>query len=230
MSRLCFATGCRFCSLCSQQGLLWRNLITLFFTVNNPGEKFSHGAPRQPRPDPLGEHRQAHAPTPRAHRNATRCAPRLKRKPLKRSTFVFSACTQHAHVHAPAPTPGHAPGVPHTAPKRMQKLFTSSIAFCHRICANAQTFRRSRLPVQHRLDALHAPRVTRLRPSNARTTTPGCALMTNAEAHRTGAHEHLHGARWRPATSVFHHVRITMAPTATAQAKERLFSRLRGRA
>lgn len=162
MSRLCFATGCRFCSLCSQQGLLWRNLITLFFTVNNRGEKFSHRTPPRPDVGALGEHPQRRAMLPRTQRPDTQRMRQAKRKPLKRSTFVFSVRAHRAYPGNRARAPGGAPDATHTAPKQRRKLFTSSIAFCHRIYANAQTFRRSPPPRSHRFDVPRPPRATRM--------------------------------------------------------------------
>lgn len=189
MSRLCFATGCRFCSLCSQQGLLWRNLITLFFTVNNPGEKFSHRRPPQADAAPLHEHRQRRAMLPCAQRPDTPRVPHAKRKPLKRSTFVFSARAHRAHPGTSARAPDGTPDATHTAPKQRRKLFTSLIAFCHRIYANAQTFLRSSPPGSHRFDVPSPPRATRMRTARARRGHPGAHGDTQTCAHdRTVMH------------------------------------------
>lgn len=191
MSRLCFATGCRFCSLCSQQGLLWRNLITVFFTVNNPGEKISHGASPRRCHHPRCKHRQRHATTRRTHRIDMHRAAHAKRKVLKRSTFVFSARARRmcntwlARARASARTP------PHTAPKRTRKLFTCPIAFCHRICTNAQTFRPSRPFGSHRPDAPRAPGTTSATVPDARATPPKGALVSNADVDPTVPHEYL---------------------------------------
>lgn len=139
---LCFATGCRFGSLVWQARSAGRNLITLFFTVNNPREKISHGCP----PAHLAWTLRKRSATPLrrslfacTHPSERRC---VERKTLKRSTFAN--CTADAPALQPA-TGDCADGIAtasRTGTKQGQKLFTSANAFCVRICRTAQTFGR----------------------------------------------------------------------------------------
>ncbi|MDQ1061789.1 hypothetical protein QE395_000941 [Stenotrophomonas sp. SORGH_AS 282] len=139
---LCFATGCRFGSLVWQARSAGRNLITLFFTVNNPREKISHGCP----PAHLAWTLRKRSATPLrrslfacTHPSERRC---VERKTLKRSTFAN--CTADAPALQPA-TGDCADGIAtasRTGTKQGQKLFTSANAFCVRFCRTAQTFGR----------------------------------------------------------------------------------------
>lgn len=139
---LCFATGCRFGSLVWQARSAGRNLITLFFTVNNPREKNSHGHPSTPPAKTLRER----PPTPR-RRSLSACThPRKRRcvgrKTLKRSTFAFRTAAAPALALATSTCAGGIATASRTGTKQGRKLFTSANAFCARICRTAQTFGR----------------------------------------------------------------------------------------
>ena len=227
MSRLCFATGCRFCSLCSQQGLLWRNLITLFFTVNNPGEKFSHGTPPQPGAGTLGEHRQRRAMLPRAQQPDAHHMRNAKRKPLKRSTFVFSARAHRAHPGNRARAADGTPDVTHTAPKRgenfshLRSLFATGFTQMRKLSGGRRHPDRTGWTCRDRRARPGcAPRTHSARTSGAHADTPTRAhdrtplrtppMRISRQRHRDGG----------PHRRRFRHARITLAPAATAQAKK----------
>jgi hypothetical protein len=127
--------------------------------------------------------------TPHTHRSDIRRAAHAKRKPLKRSTFVFPVHVHRVRVALPAHAPTNAGTATHTAPKRVRKLFTSLIGFCHRICANAQTFRPSRPFPSCRSATSRAPGATITTVADARARTPEGTLMTNAKVDPTVTHE-----------------------------------------
>lgn len=171
---LCFATGCRFGSLVWQARSAGRNLITLFFTVNNPREKNSHGGP----PAHLARTLFKRSAAP-FQQTSYACAHRLKRgcverKTLKRSTFAD--CTAAAPVLSP--TTGTCAGgiatASRTGTKQGRKLFTSANAFCVRICRTAQTFGRWSRPGSCRLRAS----TTRSTGDDARRCGHRCVLMS----------------------------------------------------
>jgi hypothetical protein len=65
-----------------------RNLITLFFTVNNPGEKFSHRSTAARRREHPWRPPARHCKHPSTNTNIPATTTTLKRKALKRSTLV----------------------------------------------------------------------------------------------------------------------------------------------
>ncbi len=150
---LCFATGCRFGSLCSQARSAGRNLITLFFTVNNPREKISRRCPSTC----LGK-TLCKRPAPPPRRSTITCARtpgsgNVERKTLKRSTFASDTAGNGEWA---SPTTARSEGLAaasRTAAKRRRNLFTSANAFCVRICRTAQTFGRLSAPIGCRLHA-----------------------------------------------------------------------------
>lgn len=171
---LCFATGCRFGSLVWQARSAGRNLITLFFTVNNPREKNSHGRP----PAHLARTLHKRSAAPLQHALPAFAHPfkrrRVERKTLKRSTFAN--CTAAAAVLSPT-TGARTEGVAtasRTGTKQGRKLFTSANAFCVRICRTAQTFGRWSAPGSCRLRAS----TTRSTGDDARRCNRRCVLMS----------------------------------------------------
>ena len=162
MSWLCFATGCRFCSLSWQARSAGRNLITLFLTVNNPRQKFSRRHPSANVRKPAAERPSTPSTMP------SRCPVEhasnagTERKALKRSTFankpklVVGPGSDHDRSRRPSPTRYD------TGPKRVQKLFTPSDDFFFRFGRNAQTFDR-------RTDACRGRSCV---PTGVRTTAP----------------------------------------------------------
>lgn len=170
MSWLCFATGCRFGWLVSQARSAGRNLITLFFTVNNPREKFSHGG----RPTHLACSLVERPAAPRRTAPDAHAHPRVRRcvvgKALKRSTFVCAACEVRAPTRPRGVRGGDRFRASRTAPQRGRKLFTSGNAFCVRIRATAQTFAGVAAPGSCRL---RASTTIRTGCRQKKTTAPG---------------------------------------------------------
>ncbi|WP_340572761.1 hypothetical protein [Stenotrophomonas sp. G106K1] len=134
-----------------RQGLLRRNLITVFFTVNNPREKFSH-PPRPGSPSracrcssaSAGKHGIAHR---RCHRLCTNSEEKTLETSTLRDVEAWSGTPHgdvvvHGYALANAST---------TDPQQGQKFFTSGRAVAGvetRICAKLRTpFGRA----QHRL-------------------------------------------------------------------------------
>lgn len=154
MSWLCFATGCRFCSLSWQARSAGRNLITLFLTVNNPREKFSRRPPSARAPKRCPE-RLAEAWTPPLRqRNEPASCPRTERKTLKRSTFANRANAARCLYGAAADVRRRVRRRSSTGSKQRRKLFTSVGTFFIRFGRNAQTFDRRSDAEGCRLDVL----------------------------------------------------------------------------
>ncbi len=106
-----------------RQGLLRRNLITVFFTVNNPREKFSH--PRHP-----GHRlRRRHARPAMAVDALTTCAAatnanaHVEQKPLEISTPRNHAQCRRARARASPMVAGTAANASTTGPQRGAKSF-----------------------------------------------------------------------------------------------------------
>lgn len=142
MSWLCFATGCRFCSLSWQARSAGRNLITLFLTVNNPREKFSRRPPLTHAPKRCPERPSTPSTTPLRQRARPATRPRTERKTLKRSTFANEANTCDGRCDDEGGVLRRVRRRSSTGSKRRRKLFTSVSAFCFRFGRNAQTFDR----------------------------------------------------------------------------------------
>lgn len=219
---LCFATGCRFGSLVWQARSAGRNLITLFFTVNNPREKISHGRPSARLAKTL--HRRSATPLRRslsacAHPLKRRC---VERKTLKRSTFASSAAEEDVSSPPPRACGGGDETPSHTGTKRRQKLFTSANAFYVRICRTAQTFGRRSAAGSCRLRAsMTRPtggRRASMRPStrahDLRVGMPAPSRMSTAETFRTRPRRAIHHARITHWTSVTGRCRAQAKKTA----------------
>ena len=125
-----------------RQGLLRRNLITLFFTVNNPREKFSH--PRLP-----GRRRRHHSARPattveaaRTHVACIDANAGVDQKTLEISTPRRQAQARHNGVRASSVVTGTAANASTTAPQRGAKSFhirTLRRGAETRICAKLRT-------------------------------------------------------------------------------------------
>ena len=133
-----------------RQGLLRRNLITVFFTVNNPREKFSH--PRRPRRRLHGRHvaPAATAEAPRTHVVCNNADAIVEQKALEISTLRRSVHVRRHSMHALQTTITAAANASTTAPQRGIKSFhirTRQRGVETRICAKLRMpFRAVRLP------------------------------------------------------------------------------------
>ena len=133
-----------------RQGLLRRNLITVFFTVNNPREKFSH--PRHPRCCLHGRDAPP-STTNNAPRTRVACSNNnasVEQKPLEIGTLRRCMHVGGRCMHAtPAPA-GAGTSASTTAPQRGAKSFhirTRRRGVETRICAKLRMpFRAVRLP------------------------------------------------------------------------------------
>ncbi len=106
-----------------RQGLLRRNLITVFFTVNNPREKFSH--PHRPRWRLHGRHTTpattAEAPHAHVSRNSGNAI--IEQKTLEISTLLESVHVRRDTTQASPVTIATAANASTTAPQQGIKSF-----------------------------------------------------------------------------------------------------------
>lgn len=125
-----------------RQGLLRRNLITVFFTVNNPREKFSH--PR------LSERRRRHCSTRpamavEASRKRSACTgidAYVEQKTLEISTPRIQTLTRNGIARATSMVTGAATNASTTAPQQGAKSFHIRVrrrGAETRICAKLRT-------------------------------------------------------------------------------------------
>ncbi len=125
-----------------RQGLLRRNLITVFFTVNNPRKKFSH--PRHPRCRLHGHH-TAPATTinaPRTHVDRNHSNADVEQKALEISTPRRRTRVGHGCTHAAPAAVAASTNASTTAPQRGAKSFhirTRRRGVETRICAKLRT-------------------------------------------------------------------------------------------
>lgn len=125
-----------------RQGLLRRNLITVFFTVNNPREKFSH--PRHPLWCLHGRHapRSTTAEAPRTHAACSNNHASVEQKVLEISTLRRCMHVGGHCVHtSPAPAAAGT-NASTTAPQRGAKSFHIRVrrrGAETRICAKLRT-------------------------------------------------------------------------------------------